>query len=1167
MKELRKFSDVGFEYVHFPRRRYQFDLNAFLHREAKKQVLEQLDILQAKGKCFKLGLEVQVKFQKLTDPTIETLPWFKSANMICLYTRSEWRRVVTEALNKIETCAFNYLTEGSDWTFHGIQEFRAKIAIFLPLSGSCYTYLPLAVRRKRAVGIITTRESKDHRCFLHAVAACIDHHKHPELYKGTMFADIEHLEKIEVQLDESNLSYPTTVSQIAGFERRNGHLTVNVFGWSSSRHKETPLNIVYKSKNTNSQIYVDLLYHSAHFFPIFRLSAMVRLNRGNQKRYVCRSCLFLCSDPSAYKTHKHFCDNKGIIYAPSVEKFLKFHYYKSLCASEHVIYFDIESMLVPASHLHHENPSTMKRVAEHVAMAVAAKRVCVNSALNSKLFYHVGIDCIQEFLGWLLEQKHVVEESRDIHYKPLIITVEDERRVRATKRCDFCLSKFPLDGSGKYRDHCHLRGGRVRAVLCNVCNLNRSDYSKQIQILSHNGTNYDHKFILRGIARFINKNSLQNMRFKVLPKNEEKHSIIFFGPFTFIDSYQFLSESLDSLVSSKRHDDNLARHFPEIAEFVSYDPSKLQLLTRKGKFPFEYVDSMEKLQERQLPRLEAFYDTLKQKDISQEDYQHCHRVFEAFECRNLEDYMLIYLQSDVLLLSSVFEAYRKLSMQKLSMDPVKFFSASHFTFQCMLRYTGVEIEIMQDMEMVNMIKQSIRGGLSLTSKRYLEANEPRMKQYDASKPRVEIAYLDCCNLYGYALKQCLPHKDFRWLTREEIALMDVRGVEDDAETGYILECDFEFPERVHDHLKDFVPLVDKMAVAPANWSPYMKDVFAKTCKAPKVEPEKLTSHLGPRRHYVVHYTHLKLCLALGVLLKRIHRVLAFTQSAYMAPYIDECTKQRQQATNLFESNYWKHQVCSVYGKTVEDLTKRVNMSMVTTSKQFLRASRKMNFQKFNIYGPDFAGVIMGRKIIYMNKPIQVGHAVLEIAKTHMTRFYHLFLKRKLGDDVTLAYTDTDSLIIEVRNQAESFANFMLRHKKHFDLSNFPQDSVFYWDKNKRVPGKFKNECPDQVITNFVALRSKVYCIKFEDDDRSDEIRLKGMPGVITQKLVYADYYDTLFQNEEPEVHSYHAIRSKKQNLYTVKETKVGLSCWDSKRYILPDGFTTLPYFHKDTLTL
>ena len=223
---------------------------------------------------------------------------------------------------------------------------------------------------------------------------------------------------------------------------------------------------------------------------------------------------------------------------------MKFDYYKGLCPNDNVIYFDTESILAKSS--------ISRIVAEHRAIAIAAKRVCVNPDLNSELSYYVGEDCIEKFLDWIMAEKVFFETVRDNHSHPLRLSREDEHRVLQATHCEFCQAAFPRDGAGRYRDHCHLTSGRLRFVLCNTCNLSRADYSKQIPIVSHCGTNYDHKFILRGIAQYVLKRGLTRQRFSVIPKNEEKHSIILFDQFIFIDSYQFLNESLDSLVSSKR---------------------------------------------------------------------------------------------------------------------------------------------------------------------------------------------------------------------------------------------------------------------------------------------------------------------------------------------------------------------------------------------------------------------------------------------------------------------------------------------------------------------------------------------------------------------------------------------------------------------------------------
>ena len=139
----------------------------------------------------------------------------------------------------------------------------------------------------------------------------------------------QRLVKIETNLDDTTIGYPTSVSQIRGFEHRNSHLGINVFSIAQKPCKETPLYIVYKSKCKHGvQIFIDLLYHNEHYFPIFHLSRLLHMNIGNRKRLVCRSCLFSCSKLEALNNHKRFCDQKGIIYSPSKDKVLKFDCYK-----------------------------------------------------------------------------------------------------------------------------------------------------------------------------------------------------------------------------------------------------------------------------------------------------------------------------------------------------------------------------------------------------------------------------------------------------------------------------------------------------------------------------------------------------------------------------------------------------------------------------------------------------------------------------------------------------------------------------------------------------------------------------------------------------------------------------------------------------------------------
>ena len=123
----------------------------------------------------------------------------------------------------------------------------------------------------------------------------------------------------------------------------------------------------------------------------------------------------------------------------------------------------------------------------------------------------------------------------------------------------------------------------------------------------------------------------------------------------FINSFKFMATSLDKLVNNLSKD-----AFNNVKRYYDYEEDKLNLLTRKGQYPYEYMNSSEKLKETQLPPKEAFYSTLNDEGISGENYAHAKKVWKTFETKSLEDYHNLYNQVDVLLLADVLENFRNI---------------------------------------------------------------------------------------------------------------------------------------------------------------------------------------------------------------------------------------------------------------------------------------------------------------------------------------------------------------------------------------------------------------------------------------------------------------------------------------------------------------------------
>ncbi|KYN26658.1 hypothetical protein ALC57_03967 [Trachymyrmex cornetzi] len=236
---------------------------------------------------------------------------------------------------------------------------------------------------------------------------------------------------------------------------------------------------------------------------------------------------------------------------------------------------------------------------------------------------------------------------------------------------------------------------------------------------------------------------------------------------------------------------------------------KFELLTRKGIFPYEYIDSVEKLQDTRLPSRELFFSSLTGDTVSESDYAHAVNVWQRFSIRTLGEYSDLYLKTDVLLLADIFENFRNNCVASYILDPAHYCTLPGFTWDAMLKHTRIKFELLTNIDMVMFIERGICGGLSQCSGRYAQANNKYMRSYDSSKPSSYLMYYDVNNLYGWEMCQPLPYAEFRWV--EDAANFDASAIAPDSSTGYILEVDLEYPQRLHDRHTDlpFCPMRDK----------------------------------------------------------------------------------------------------------------------------------------------------------------------------------------------------------------------------------------------------------------------------------------------------------------------------------------------------------------------
>ena len=232
----------------------------------------------------------------------------------------------------------------------------------------------------------------------------------------------------------------------------------------------------------------------------------------------------------------------------------------------------------------------------------------------------------------------------------------------------------------------------------------------------------------------------------------------------------------------------------------------------------------------------------------------------------------------------------------------------------------------------------------------------------------------------------------------------------------------------------------------------------------------------------------------------------------------------------------------IYGKSVENTRRRINVKLVNGRKTYQKTINKPNFISQKIFDKSFVAVHCSKKVLTLNKPIYVVFCILELSKLLMCQFhYDYFLKT--FNNAKLLFTDTDSLVYEIKGN--NVYDQCFKDKHLFDFSGYPKDSVYDCDVNKKALGKMKDEFNGVKINEFVGLKSKMYSLIAEND-----LEVNKAKGV-NLKLSHNEYVDVLFNKK--------IVRHKMKKI----QSKLHKSCFDNKRCILDNGINTLAYFHKD----
>ena len=251
---------------------------------------------------------------------------------------------------------------------------------------------------------------------------------------------------------------------------------------------------------------------------------------------------------------------------------------------------------------------------------------------------------------------------------------------------------------------------------------------------------------------------------------------------------------------------------------------------------------------------------------------------------------------------------------------------------------------------------------------------------------------------------------------------------------------------------------------------------------------------------------------------------------------------------------------SVFGKTMENIRKRVDVRLATDEKKLLKISSKPTYVSSKIFNENLEAVHKIKETLTLNRRAYVGMCILDLSKTLMYDFHYNYIKQKYGDKAKLLFTDTDSLTYEI--EAEDVYQDFWKDKNKFDSSDYPTKSPYFDESDKKVIGKFKDEAAGMPIVEFMGLRSTVYSY-MKDNEKGGKTAKGIKKNVIKNNIKHEDYKKVLFNNEQI-YHTMKTIRSQNHKLGSFEINKISRSCFDDKRYILNNGINSYAYGHYKT---
>ena len=588
----------------------------------------------------------------------------------------------------------------SGWIFDKVTSMKISFYKTTELNGTSYVKIPL-----RTSALLNV-QNNDKYCFIWSILASL--HPCENNYPNRVNNYVQYFNELNFQgFDFTN-----------GFKCSDVHrfnelinLSVNIYELSfyqdgdKWKHNLLPTEI---SKNGSGKVF-DLLIYKNHYALIKKLHVFLG---DHNKSFVCRRCLNSYTCEKALKNHKEKCGNDNIC---TIRTSNESHLYWKKHFHKNPLYFRI------IADFEADNEKDDSKIGNKTTNIYKQKPVPNGYYIISEFNYVLKSGYYESPLGydnvkWFVKEVIKLENKMAFYFKEtkkdIIMTQENEEDFKNNNICRFCEKNIESD---KVRDHSHLTV-KYRGPSHNVCNINvKQKDSNFIPFTFHNFSNYDCHMFFKKLVDL----KKDRVKFTIIPKTNGEYITVKYSCIRFIDSYRFLSESLDKLVKNLKEDDFkiLKKEFPD----------KWQYLNKKLAYPYEYFNSIDDYKKpvNDLKK-EDFFSKLKNDYPDDEEMKRTTEIIEIFNIKDGEELTRLYCKSDVILLADDFEKFVKVSTKEYKINPLYCVSLPGYTYQCALKYTNIKLQTNQDKDLILLIENNIRGGISsVMGDRYVKSDEKK----------------------------------------------------------------------------------------------------------------------------------------------------------------------------------------------------------------------------------------------------------------------------------------------------------------------------------------------------------------------------------------------------------------------------------------------------------